>query len=598
MSYHAKIEEFLDRRFGMFIHFGVYSALAGEWNGRTVEDDIAEWVMNSLQIPISEYEKIAAGFKPDKFDADRIAGLAKKAGMRYLVVTSKHHDGFAMFRSECDKYNIHDWGGFGRDVVGELSEACRKHNIKFGLYYSQALDWHEEHAGGWEVKPGKRPSWGNVWDYPDNSRKDFSIYFEKKVKPQVKEILSNYGDIFLVWFDTPTTITAGQSEDLYKIVKNLQPDCLVNSRIGNGKGDYGSLGDNEIPEITMEDPYESPVTLNDTWGYKHYDNNWKTSEEIIEMLVKLSSRNVNLLLNIGPEGDGTVPEETERILEGVSSWIQLNGEAVSRASGSPVPGRLDWGYMTASGNRLYLIFRESGAQTVELNGLETEVSRVYFEHSGEDVPFTQTSGAGGDPSALKIDLPGKSLYMPVVTVECSGKPVFKDSLQVQNRTLYLAPVTARLFDGRLKEGKNSRAADRYLTYGHLGKLHLDMGGVLKGWSEKSEYLEWDAEFTRTGVYSAEVIIAARHLSGEVLNSAEVEISISGQAPLRSGLKEDYSYSESRSSSYKNRRIVSVCGDLSIDKPGMRAVKISLASDIPGEEAEMPLVGLAFVRSGD
>jgi alpha-L-fucosidase len=598
MAYHEKIQEFLERRFGMFIHFGVYSALAGEWNGKTVEDDIGEWIMNSLQIPIAEYEKIASGFKPEKFDADRVAALAKKAGMRYLVITSKHHDGFAMFRSQCDKYNIHDWDGFGRDVVGELAEACRKQNIKFGLYYSQSLDWHEEHAGGWEVKPGKRPSWGNVWDYPDNSRKDFSIYFEKKVKPQVKEILSNYGDIFLLWFDTPKTITPGQSEELYRLVKNLQPDCLVNSRIGNGKGDYGSLGDNQIPEIPMEDPYESPVTLNDTWGYKHYDNNWKTSEEIIEMLAKLSSRNVNLLLNIGPKGDGTIPEETEKILEGVSSWINLNGKAVRRASGSPVPGGLDWGYMTSSENRLFMILRESEARTVEVNGLETTVSRVYFESSGEDVPFAQIKGMEDEPSALKINLPGNNLYMPVVTVECVEKPVFKDSLQVQNKTLYLSPVTAKLFDGRLKYGKSSRAADRYLTYEHLGKLHLDIGGVLKGWSGIGEYLEWDAEFTRTGVYSAEVIIAARHLTADVLNAAEVEVLISGESALKSNLREDYSYSESRSSAYNNRRIATACGNLKVDKPGIHSVKLKLKNDLSGKEAEIPLVALRFVHSGD
>ncbi len=303
-------------------------------------------------------------------------------------------------------------------------------------------------------------------------------------------------------------------------------------------------------------------------------------------------------LNIGPKGNGGIPEETEKILDGVLSWIELNGRAVYCASGSPVPGGLDWGYMTSCENRLYMVLRESGARKVEINGLETKVSRVYFEFSREDVPFSQIIGMEGEPSALKINLPGNSLYMPVVTVECAGKPVFKDSLQVQNKTLYLSPITAKLFDDRLKDGKKSRAADIYLTYGHLGKLQLDIGGVLKGWSGNGEYLEWDAEFTKAGVYSVEIIIAVRNLTGGVLNSAEVEILLSGVSAVKSCLRKDYSYSESRSSAYNNRRIATVCGDLKIDKPGKYSVKLRLKDTLPGEESEIPLVALKFVYSGD
>ncbi|MDW7659434.1 MAG: alpha-L-fucosidase, partial [Bacillota bacterium] len=299
------IENFYDARFGLFIHWGLYSLLAGEWQGKRM-DDIGEWIMSYHKIPIAEYEKLAERFNPTAFDAEAIVTMAKKAGMQYLVITSKHHEGFALFRSKADPYNVVDATPFGRDIIAELALACRRHDMKFGLYYSQALDWHERNAGGWDdpaYTQARRP-WGNIWDFPDPAGKDFEEYFSRKVLPQVTELLTRYGDIFLLWFDTPRTITTEQSKRLYDLVKSLQPNCLVNSRIGNGLGDYASLGDNQLPAIPLAVPSESPVTLNDTWGYKYYDHEWKDSRNIIDKLIRLAAKNANFLLNIGPRGDG------------------------------------------------------------------------------------------------------------------------------------------------------------------------------------------------------------------------------------------------------------------------------------------------------
>lgn len=229
--------------------------------------------------------------------------LAIDSGMQYLVVTSKHHDGFAMYHSKVDPFNICDASPFGRDAIGEIAEACRKHGLKLGLYYSQDLDWHEPDGGGYHHGHTNCDvmSWTNDWDYPDNATKNYTQCYERKIRPQVEEIVRNYGDLCLIWFDTPFTISSQQSAELYHLVKKHQPHCLLNSRIGNGMGDYHSCGDNEIPDEFVKDGlFETPATLNDTWGYKSFDQNWKDANEILRLKNHLNSRGINYLLNVGP----------------------------------------------------------------------------------------------------------------------------------------------------------------------------------------------------------------------------------------------------------------------------------------------------------
>ena len=303
-------EWFKAAKFGMMIHWGLYALPAGEWKGRRMED-IGEWAQEYFRIPNAEYSRLAEAFNPILFDAEEWVRLAKDAGMTYMVFTSKHHDGFAMYKSDVSPYNIVDATPFGRDVVGELSEACRKHGLKFGLYYSQDLDWSHPHGGGYTAGKtwcGGKAYWTNNWDFPDDGKKDFSICFEEKIKPQVTEILTRYGDLCLIWFDVPFTIRPEQTDELYRLVKRWQPDCLVNSRIGNGYGDYTSAGDNQIPDDDKGDMlFETPATLNDTWGYKSFDNNWKSADEVIRLKNHLNERGINYLLNVGPDALGRIP---------------------------------------------------------------------------------------------------------------------------------------------------------------------------------------------------------------------------------------------------------------------------------------------------
>ena len=329
---------FKEAKYGMMVHWGLYSLLGGEYKGEKVSS-YAEWAQTYFRIPNAEYEKLATAFNPVYFNADEWVRFAKECGMKYIVVTSKHHEGFAMFKSRADKFNIVDATPFGRDVMAELAETCYKHDMKLGLYYSQDLDWHEKNGGGYLSNhiPNAGTTWDNSWDFPDEAHKDFTECFENKIMPQVEEILTGYGDLCLIWFDVPMTINESQSRRIYEAVKKYQPNCLINSRLGNGAYDYVSLGDNEIPD-KLEDTtgkavdmnsiggfkpspyglYETAATLNDTWGFSYHDHNWKTPEFIRSTREKLNGMGINYLINVGPDPLGRITADAQRILRGAA----------------------------------------------------------------------------------------------------------------------------------------------------------------------------------------------------------------------------------------------------------------------------------------
>lgn len=313
-----KYEWFKSAKFGMMVHWGLYCLPAGEWKGQRT-DYIGEWLQSKYRIPNAEYHQLARAFNPILFNADEWVSLAQDAGMNYIVVTAKHHEGFAMYHSKVDSFNIVDATPFGRDVIGELADACARKNMKLGLYYSQALDWSEPNGGGYtRGHTNHGVSWTNDWDFPDNESKNYTLCYERKIKPQVREILTQYGELCLIWFDTPCDISAEQSRELVEMVHTLQPNCLVNSRVGNGMGDYTSMGDNQIPDDFKGDGlWETPATLNDTWGYKSFDQNWKDADRVIELKNHLNARGLNYLLNVGPDYLGRIPAPSVDILREV-----------------------------------------------------------------------------------------------------------------------------------------------------------------------------------------------------------------------------------------------------------------------------------------
>jgi len=296
----ARAALFRDGNYGMFIHWGIYSHLAGQWKGQTYYG-IGEWIMNKRMagIPADEYQALAKEFNPADFDAKEIVRVAKEAGMKYIIITSKHHDGFAMFKSK-HPFNIVDASPFGRDPMKELSEECRKAGLGFGFYYSHNQDWT---APGGSGGPGTTP---------DGSPATFAQYFREQCYPQVKEICTQYGPLSFVWFDTPGAIPKEFVEELVKLVRETQPNAMLCSRVGHGLGDYESQGDMEVPPRNAEGLWETCDTTNDSWAYAWYDQNWKDAKEILHRVVATVGRGGSYLLNVGPDGKGRIPAPAAR----------------------------------------------------------------------------------------------------------------------------------------------------------------------------------------------------------------------------------------------------------------------------------------------
>lgn len=299
-----RLEWWRGARFGAFIHWGLYS-LPDPWPERPDHGGwwTQEWLMQVKRVPVREYEQLAAQFNPRHFDPAAWVRAFKDAGQKYVVFTSKHHDGFCLFHSRYTPFNVVDATPYGKDVVAQLAEECARQNMPFGLYYSQTQDWHHPDGDG------------NDWDF-DPAKKDFNKYVEDYVKPQLRELLTNYGRIALIWFDTPKIMTAEQSRSLLDLVHKLQPDCLVNGRIGNGMGDYATTRDNQFLSCRIDQDWECPATMNDTWGYRESDTNWKTVETLLADLRDVNDKGGNYLLNVGPDGEGRIPAASlERLAE-------------------------------------------------------------------------------------------------------------------------------------------------------------------------------------------------------------------------------------------------------------------------------------------
>jgi alpha-L-fucosidase len=400
-----------DSRFALFVHWGLYSQLAGEWQGRPWFG-ISEWIMYRARIPADEYAKLAETFNPTGFDAREWVRLAKVAGMRHIMITAKHHEGFAMFGSEVSPYNIKDATPFGRDPLLELAEACREEGLRLGFYYSQTLDWHEPDAVG------------NGWDsWPEE--RDFRRYLRTKVMPQLEELLTRYGPIAGIWFDTPGPITPEESEELVGLVHRLQPDCLVNSRIGNGLGDYDTLGDQEIPRLPRPGLWETPDTHNDTWAFSRYDTNWKSPREVAERLVRVASRGGTYLLNVGPDGKGRIPARSAAILREVGEWVRAHADAIHGVDPTPF-GPLPWGECTARGKTLFLhVFDWPADGRLVVPGLHSHVLSACL-YGGDRVGVASL----GQSVVLSLPQSCPDTLIPVVTLELDSAPDACDGLYV------------------------------------------------------------------------------------------------------------------------------------------------------------------------
>jgi alpha-L-fucosidase len=356
-AHERRIAWWREARVGLFIHWGLYSVPAGIWKGEEVKAAYAEHIQLRAQIPVKEYEQIAKQFNPVKFNAGEWVRTAKEAGLKYIVITAKHHDGFAMYDSAASDFNIVKATPFGRDPLRELAEACAAEGIRLCFYYSHAMDWHHP------------DSQGNTWDYPGNigaydpleswigdedKKTRFERYLQQKAFPQVRELLTNYGPVGIMWFDCGHKITDEQGETFVNLVRSLQPDCLVNRRVRReGFGDYENSSDNQLHVRISRKDWESIATLNNSWGYKKTDHDWKSAKDIVRQMIDVASMNGNFLINVGPTGEGEFDPKSLELLSEIGRWLKENGESIYGTTGSPI-GKPPWGRCTAKGNMLYL----------------------------------------------------------------------------------------------------------------------------------------------------------------------------------------------------------------------------------------------------
>jgi alpha-L-fucosidase len=404
---------FEEARYGLFIHWGLYAQLGGIWNGQQYPGG-TEWIMRTAKIPFDEYRKLADTFDPGEFNADDWVCKALDFGCRYLCITAKHHDGFAMFDSAVSDYTIMHTP-FGRDVVKELSDACGRHGLKFCVYYSQMQDWADPNGDG------------NSWDY-DPKKKDFNSYFNSKVKPQVRELLTNYGEIGMIWFDTPYDMPRQLCAELERFVHSIQPDCVINGRIGYGLGDYRQMGDNEIPVLAYRGAWETPMTLNNTWGYSQTDTNWKSPKTVVKMLIDVASKGGNLLINVGPDAKGCIPEGSVRVLSTVGGWLKRNGESIYGTQPcADLPYQIRWGGLTRRGAIVYLHLLDVSEtpNRLKICNIETRAKRAYLLSTGEELPIYQSYELSRDEYRFIVDYPKDKLdgLDTVIVVEFEKPPV-------------------------------------------------------------------------------------------------------------------------------------------------------------------------------
>ncbi len=480
---------FQEARFGFMLHWGLYSLLGGEWQGRRCET-IGEWIQSYFRIPGQTYASLAKAFNPVGFQAEEWVRLAKNCGMHYLVLTSKHHEGFALYHSEVDAYNIYDATPFKRDPIAELAEACYKHGLKLGLYYSQDLDWHDPDGGGYlaEDKNCGVMSWTNDWDYPDVAAKDYSRCFERKIKPQVREILTKFGDLCLIWFDTPRTISPAQSRELYDLVKEYQPGCLINSRIGNGLGDYTSLGDNQVPAARKQGGlYETAATLNDTWGYKSFDQNWKNPGETISLLSRLAARDVNYLLNVGPDHLGRIPARAQAVMNEVGRWMDGNAEAIIGSQPNPFAFEPASGPITARRDCLYFHLHHPEALKdglLRINGIRGRISEASLLSSRQPLVFSQNEpAAGAVQTAVQLPPMDGAAVMPVIKLAFAEQPDLDGGIiQQPDGSVLLTAASAAI----------------------RGPAGLDRAAAIAGWTDESVELSWPFRLYTAGTYQIEI----------------------------------------------------------------------------------------------
>jgi alpha-L-fucosidase len=499
----ARMSWWRQARFGMFIHWGLYAEAAGEWNGETTTG-AGEWIMNDKQIPLSQYAKLVPRFNPVKFDATQWVRIAKGAGMKYIVITSKHHEGFGMYHSALTDWCIASTP-FPRDPLKELAAACRAEGITFCFYHS-IMDWHNP-----EYAPRK------PWNDIDKNPPDFDRY-NAFLKGQLKELLTGYGPLGVLWFDGQweNTWTYERGADLYNYVRALQPGIIINDRVGTGlalQPGQRRYGDYKTPEQTIPPngfgagvDWETCMTMNDTWGYKKSDEHWKSTETIVRNLIDCASKGGNYLLNVGPTGEGLIPDASIQRLEETGRWIKANGEAIYGTSAGPFTRQLPWGRCTQKtdrfGTTLYLhVFQWPADGKLIVPGLKNKAKSASMLASREKVA-TASSESG---LVLTVPLQAPDALSSTVVLRLQGAPEIEATAILQDP------------DGSVKLRAGEAALHGDTVKYESGGDHDNIGY----WTDAGDWADWQFKLNKGGQFTVTAETAAE-------GSGAYEVSIAGQ----------------------------------------------------------------------
>lgn len=493
----ARMAWFRDARFGMFIHWGLYAQAGGIWNGKpTKVNRCAEWLQIAGKVPVADYARLAKDFNPTQYDPDAWVRAAKAAGMKYIVVTTKHHEGFAMFRTKASPFNIVDATPYGRDAIKPLADACHRHGLMLGFYYSQNLDWH--HAGGG----------GGTWDPAQKG--DPGKYVDEVVIPQLDELLSNYGKVAVLWFDIPGgVIDKARADRIMKLVTTKQPGIIVNNRLGGGyHGDIETPEQHVPPSGFPGKDWESCMTMNHTWGYASDDDEWKSSREMVRHLADIASKGGNYLLNVGPDAKGRIPEPSLKRLAEIGAWMQVNGEAIHATRSAGFATLPTWGRATQRANAdgtttLYaIVFDAPKSGKIAFPGLVNAVAGARV--LGESTPVQAT----GDGASVLVRLPDalRSRQDFVVAVTLRGVLSVDAAVHADSAGEYRCAPRQAVATRGLREEASSSAGLEHAPEPHLGF-----------WTDAAATATWVMRAKTPGTYALSARIGAPAASaGSVL----------------------------------------------------------------------------------
>lgn len=499
-SHEQRIQWWREAKFGMFIHWGVYSLPGGEWKGKKVSG-YAEHLMRKEKIFRKDYLELAHSFNPEKFNAEEWILHAKKAGMKYFIITAKHHDGFAMFDSKVSDFNILQQTAFKRDPMAELAAAAKKHGIKFGFYYSHAFDWEHPDAPGndWEYKNpgGDQLIGGTNWydTHPEWLPKAVK-YVDEKAIPQIKELLLKYHPDIL-WFDTPQKLPLSENIRILKAIRETDPGVVVNGRLVRSAsanlGDYKNTADRPAEFYPVAGDWEAIPTTNESYGYHKYDSSHKPVSHFIQLLASAASRGGNLLMNIGPKGDGEFDNKDLHILNGVGNWLQKNGESIYGTKASPLPLQ-NWGVSTIKNNRLYLhVFNYPADGKLYVGGLHSAFGKIYLLAGSKK----QLTSKRLNEKDIVIDLPASApdTANTVIVIELKNK-------LSADTTRFIAPnipLTRLLAFDATQHGKGLSYGD-----GKTNKFYVE------GWKSVEQSISWTIRLLKEHRYR----IVFHYLAGE------------------------------------------------------------------------------------